>query len=224
MAKPENNRVLVKFHTKSPKVRDEIVRAFGIENVEIEKRSREVLRRVNENRQTKAAKQGVPQARPGMLGDTGIQVFGKYGLANVSLGEVHSDLLACGFILIGAAITQAPQVNQETGEFTDTNKQKWVVTAEYHLPGDELVQDLALVKRVEAFLASDRVFVAAHVWDNPDGSATVNLTGVQEGRPAKVNVLRYHPRRGFGEESSLPPTGMTLTAKLAAKIAAVKNG
>lgn len=217
MAHPENNRVLVRFHTNSSTVRDELVSIFGLGDVELEKRSRDLVRRINESRQEKARKAGLKQARPGMLGDTGEQVFGKKGLPNTTLAELHSDLLACGFILIGGSIVQSPRIDQETGHFTETNKQKWTVSVEYHLPGEGLEQNVALVQRVEAYLASRPLFQLAHVWDNPDGSATVNVINEQEGKAKKTNVLRYHPRHGFRTEDTMPPQ-MSLRAKLEEKL------
>jgi len=225
MHKPANNRILVRFHTKRAEIRDQIVAALGLENAEMEKRSRDLLRRINEGRKRKAQDQGIAPARAGMLGDTGKQVFGKHGLPNVSLAEIHSDLLACGFVLVGGRIVQEPQVDQAEGSFTPTNKQKWVIDVEYLADSGETT-DLELAKRVEAFLVSHRIQSTVHVWDNPDGSATINCVGEQDGSPERINVLRYHPRRGFRKDEAMgsPPAGPTLLQKLREKIEAVAKG
>ncbi|MCR4256320.1 MAG: hypothetical protein NUW08_01295 [Candidatus Uhrbacteria bacterium] len=198
-------RVCVNFHA-SRKFRDELFEAIGLDGKPIKRVLRDDIRVKNAERRAQVEKEAArgreepKHVREGMLGDTGEKSLNN--VPNMKLNELATDLLVRGFVITGARCIQEPKVDQTTGKFLDTNKQKWKIRVWFMDPMDidpksGLKHDPALEAALLDFL-EEYVASLVHVWDdNPDGSANIEAIGKAQGKPKKLHSLHFgkNPRR-----------------------------
>jgi hypothetical protein len=198
-------RVCLTFHASRTTFRDKLCETFGLEG-KPRKTTREDIRVKNAARRAQVEKEAAKNreepkhVREGMLGDTGEKSIN--GLPNVMLSEVYTDLLVRGFVTTGLSYMQEAKVNQRKGAFLPTNKQKAKVRVFLTDPMDigpdsKYKHDPELEALVLDFL-EEHVAEIVHVWDdNPDGSANIEAIGEAQGKPKKLNSLRFdkNPRR-----------------------------
>lgn len=219
------SRVCIVFNVNTPKGRDMLLRAFGLDGEPIKVAKRDDIRVKNAARRAEVEKQAAAEGadpqlahdRPGMLGDTGVKAIDN--LHGVMLDEVITDLLVRGFVVTGAQCKQESQVNRKTGRFTDTNKLKWKIRVWFTDPseldpdpkGEGLHSNEALAESLTHFL-NDTVCGIVHVWENPDNSANIEAIAMgpaptdEKLMVRKLRFGRSHNQLAFyHEEAELNP-------------------
>lgn len=151
-------------------VLSDLARRLDITNVERVAAGR--VAEVNAQRRIEMGAAGAQEARPGR-GDTGVSVFAETfprGVESLDLGSVIETLFGRGYRAVSAtAITLE-------GRREQNEKDKFRIRVVFR-SGDAL-EGTAPLERIERQLATfGYVGKFAHVWENPDGTTTVNLIG-----------------------------------------------
>ncbi len=148
----------------------DLTRRLGVTNTERVEAGRAA--EMNTKRRTEMEAAGVQEVRQGR-GDTGVSVFAEAfpnGLENLSLETVVQTLFGRGYRAISAsAITIAGRPERKE---KDKFRIRVVFRSRDSLEGAEPLE--VLEDRLEELR---HVAKFAHVWENPDGTSTVNLIG-----------------------------------------------
>ncbi len=113
--------------------------------------------------------------------DTGIAVFGKNGINNVQVGMIRTGLTNNLFRLVDAHWFEKKAFLGK--------KTQYVVVLSFK-KGAEEVLDLKKKTTYAIRALANMVWGQCHVWDNPNGTATINLTSRQQCAPKKALVTR----------------------------------
>lgn len=156
---------------------------------------------VEEKRKGEMQDKRISQTRQGR-GDTGNQVFGKDGLANVEIKTMVDDLIKEGYVLVAAFYQKVPIRDRKNGAFITKEmrdseyKHKFVMRFIFSSePREEPLPDKAL-NRLRSFLAN-KSFRYCHVWQN-DYSDTINLAGGHDPNCGTYKVLRLDRFGDYG--------------------------